>query len=120
MWVVHDADNGSGSDGNKDAHTTRGRVTLDIPESVNVKSFRFMGETASGSSAALKIQLPTYNNDERTVDFYMVARKFRTYFGGYKMDRVHIFRYLHFEFMHGARGDKKYTGSIAFESKGWQ
>ena len=92
---------------------------LDIPKSVYMKSFQFTGETASGSSAALKIQLPTYNNDERTVDFYMETRKFLKY-GGYKMGRVHMFRYLHFVIMHGARGDKEYKGSIAFQSKGWQ
>ena len=120
MKVVHNADNGSGSNRHLDAHTTRGRVTLDIPKSVNVKSFRFTGETASGSSAALKIQLPTYNNDERTVDFYMEARKFRDDYTGYDMGRVQMFRYLHFVIMHGARGDKEYKGSIAFEAKGWQ
>ena len=120
MWVVHNADNGSGSSRHKDAHTTRGRVTVDIPKSVNVKSFRFTGETGSNSSAALKIQLPTYNNNERTVDFYMEARKFRDDYVGYDMSRVHMFRYLHFVIMHGARGDKEYKASIAFESKGWQ
>ena len=120
MWVVHNADNGSGSSGHLDAHTTNGRVTLDIPKSVNVKSFRFTRESASGSSAALKIQIKAYNNNYRTVDFYMEARKFFDYPSGYKMGRVHMFRYLHFVIMHGARGDKEYKGSIAFESKGWQ
>ena len=119
MWVVHNADNGSGSSGHLDAHTTNGRVTLDIPASVNVKSFRFTGESASGSSAALKIQIKAYNNDQRTVDFYMEARKFFKY-PLHNMGRVHMFRYLHFVIMHGARGDKEYKGSIAFESKGWQ
>ena len=121
MWVVHDADNGSGSNGDKDAHTTNGRVTVDIPASVNVKSFRFTGESASGSSAALKIQLKRYNNNERTVDFHMEARKFFRYpFNSHIMKRVQMFRYKHFVIMHGARGDKEYRGSIAFESKGWQ
>ena len=120
MWVVHDADNGSGSNGHKDAHKTNGRVTLDIPESVNIKSFRFTRESASGSSAALKIHLNRYDNNYRTVDFYMEARKFLKYFDGYNMGRVHIFRYLHFVIMHGARGDKEYKGAIAFEAKGWQ
>ena len=103
---------------------SNGRVTLDIPASVNVKSFRFTGESASGSSAALKIQLNRYDNNYRTVDFYMQARAYTCYglfkCDGYQMGRVHIFRYLHFVIMHGARGDKEYTGSIAFESKGWQ
>ena len=119
MWVVHNADNGSGSSGHLDAHKTNGRVTLDIPESVNVRSFRFTGETASGSSAALKIQLKRYDNNYRTVDFYMEARKFLKYCC-HTMGRVHMFRYLHFVIMHGARGDKEYRGSITFESKGWQ
>ena len=120
MWVVHNADNGSGSNGHLDAHTTNGRVTLDIPKSVNVKSFRFTGETASGSSAALKIQIKAYNNDYHTVDFYMEARKFFKYPSGYDMGRVQMSRYLHFVIMHGARGDKKYEGKISFLSKGWQ
>ena len=63
---------------------------------------------------------PTYNNDERTVDFYMEARKFRDDYIRYDMGRVQMFRYLHFVIMHGARGDKEYKGSIAFEAKGWQ
>lgn len=93
---------------------------LDIPKSVYMKSFQFTRETASGSLADLKIQLKAYDANYRTVDFYMEARKFRDDYAGYDMSRVHIFRYLHFVIMHGARGDKEYKASIAFESKGWQ
>ena len=94
---------------------------LDIPKSVYMKSFQFTGETASGSSAALKIHLNGYDNVERTVDFYMEARKFFRYpLNSHIMNRVQMFRYLHFVIMHGARGDKEYKGAIAFEAKGWQ
>lgn len=52
---------------------------LDIPKSVYMKSFQFTMETASGSLADLKIQLKAYDTNYRTVDYYIEARKFRTY-----------------------------------------
>ena len=117
MLVVLDASRMGGRN-RHDVHTARGKVTLDIPASVNVRSFRFTGETDTKKFNALKIELHNYNNN-RFVDFDMAAGKFfKDVFDA--MNQVSYYRYLHFVIMHGARGDKRYEGKISFLSKGWQ